>query len=88
MAIRKRFWIPGLLLLLLAAFGFAFYLRPVEFFHAQQSFQMRATGAQSRWITVSGVRVHYYVVGPENGKPLVLVHGLGGRAGEWHNLTP
>jgi pimeloyl-ACP methyl ester carboxylesterase len=88
MAIRKRFWIPGLLVLLLAAVGFAFYLRPVEFFNAQQSFQMRATGAQSNWVTVSGFRVHYYVVGPENGKPLVLVHGLGGRAGEWHNLTP
>ena len=88
MVIRKRFWIPGLLVLFLATVGVGFYLRPVEFFNAQQSFQMRATGAQSNWVTVSGFRVHYYVVGPENGKPLVLVHGLGGRAGEWHNLTP
>ena len=88
MAIRKRFWIPGLLVLFLGAVGFAFYLRPVEFFNAQQNFQMHATGAQSRWATVSGYKLHYYVVGPENGQPLLLIHGLGGRAGEWHNLTP
>jgi pimeloyl-ACP methyl ester carboxylesterase len=88
MAIRKRFWIPGLLVLILAAAGAGFYLRPVSFFNAQADFQMRATGAQSKWITVSGYKVHYYVIGPENGKPLVLVHGLGGRAGEWHNLMP
>jgi pimeloyl-ACP methyl ester carboxylesterase len=88
MAIRKRIWIPGLLLLLLAAVGIAVYLRPLAFFNAQSEFQMRAIGGQSKWVTISGYKVHYYVIGPENGKPLVLVHGLGGRAGEWHNLMP
>jgi pimeloyl-ACP methyl ester carboxylesterase len=88
MAIRKRFWIPGLFLLIMAALGLAFYLRPVSFFNAQVDFQLRATGAQSKWITVSGYKVHYYAIGPENGKPMVLVHGLGGNAAEWHNLMP
>ena len=88
MAIRKRFWIPGLLVLLLAAVGAGFYLRPISFFNAQTDLQMRAAGAQSRWVTVSGYKVHYYAIGPENGKPLVLIHGLGGRAGEWRNLMP
>lgn len=88
MAIRKRFWVPGVFLLLMAAVGVAFYLRPVSFFNAQADFQLRATGAESKWVTVSGYKVHYYAIGPENGKPLVLVHGLGGRAGEWHNLMP
>jgi pimeloyl-ACP methyl ester carboxylesterase len=88
MAIRKRFWIPGVFVLLLAAAGVAFYLRPVSFFNAQVDFQLRATGAQSSWVTVSGYKVHYYAIGPENGKPLVLIHGLGGSAAEWHNLMP
>jgi pimeloyl-ACP methyl ester carboxylesterase len=88
MAIRKRFWIPGLFLLIMAAVGVAFYLRPVSFFTAQVDFQLRAQGAQSKWVTISGYKVHYYAIGPENGKPLVLIHGLGGNAAEWHNLMP
>src|ERR1700743_1284469 len=88
MAIRKRFWIPGLFVLLLAVAWLALYLRPVSFFDAQVDFQLRAHGAQSKWVTVSGYKVHYYVIGPENGKPLVLVHGLGGSAAEWRNLMP
>jgi pimeloyl-ACP methyl ester carboxylesterase len=88
MAIRKRFWIPGLFVLIMAAIGVAFYLRPVSFFNAQVDLQIRANGAQSKWVTVSGYKVHYYAIGPENGKPLVLIHGLGGSAAEWHNLMP
>ncbi len=88
MAIRKRFWIPGVFLLLLVVVGVAFYLRPMSFFNAQVDFQLRAQGAQSKWVTVSGYKVHYYVVGPEDGKPLVMVHGLGGNAAEWRNLMP
>jgi pimeloyl-ACP methyl ester carboxylesterase len=88
MAIRKRFWIPGVFLLLLAAAGVAFYLRPESFFNAQVDFQLRAQGARSEWVTVSGYKVHYYAIGPENGKSLVLVHGLGGSAAEWRNLMP
>jgi pimeloyl-ACP methyl ester carboxylesterase len=35
---------------------------------------------------LQGVRVHYYVGG--SGSPVVLVHGLGGRAEDWVNLMP
>ena len=88
MAIRKRYWIPALFLLLLAALATAFYLRPVEFFNAQVDFQLRATGVESRWVTLSGVKVHYRVTGPENGPPALLIHGLGGSSKDWRNLMP
>ncbi len=88
MALRKRYWIPTVLLLLIAAVGTAFYLHPVDFFNAQVDFQMRANGASSRWVTVNGYKVHYFVSGPENGAPAVLVHGLGGRAEQWRALLP
>ncbi len=35
---------------------------------------------------VGRVRIHYYAGG--SGKPIVLVHGLGGRAEDWANLMP
>jgi pimeloyl-ACP methyl ester carboxylesterase len=35
---------------------------------------------------VGRVRIHYYVGG--SGDPVVLVHGLGGRAEDWANLMP
>jgi pimeloyl-ACP methyl ester carboxylesterase len=49
---------------------------------------MAAAGAHSKTTTVDGFRVHYYVAGPETGKPVVLVHGLGGRCEDWRNLAP
>jgi pimeloyl-ACP methyl ester carboxylesterase len=88
MALRKRYWIPALLLLLIAAAGTAFYLHPVDFFNAQVDFQMRANGASSRWVTVNGYKIHYYVSGPEDGAPAVLVHGLSGRGEQWRPLLP
>lgn len=44
-------------------------------------------GGESRFITVAGLRVHYDVLGPVQGAPVVLVHGLGGRAEEWLTLA-
>lgn len=85
---RRLLWILAVPVLLIAALGVWFYLRPVSFFDAQVDFQLRSTGAQSRWVTVSGYKVHYFVVGPEDGPPAVLVHGLGGRSEDWRNLMP
>jgi pimeloyl-ACP methyl ester carboxylesterase len=45
------------------------------------------TGADSRTIDVEGYRVHYDVLGPAAGPPVVLVHGLGGRAEEWLDIA-
>ncbi len=45
-------------------------------------------GAETRSTIVEGYRVHYYALGPASGPPVVLVHGLGGRAEDWRNLAP
>jgi pimeloyl-ACP methyl ester carboxylesterase len=49
---------------------------------------MRLGGAKSRYVTVGGHRMHYYLMGPDAGPPVVLVHGLGGRSEDWRNLAP
>lgn len=85
---RTLLWILAVPVLLIAALGAWFYLRPVSFFNAQVDFQMEANGVHSRWITVDGYKVHYFVTGPENGPVAVLIHGLGGRAEDWRNLIP
>jgi pimeloyl-ACP methyl ester carboxylesterase len=38
-------------------------------------------------VTVENMSVHYDVLGPPAGFPVVLVHGLGGRAEEWLDLS-
>jgi len=39
-------------------------------------------------VQVDGIRVHYLVLGPADGPPVVLVHGLGSRAEDWRYLAP
>ena len=43
-------------------------------------------GLEERFADVKGVRMRYFVGG--EGPPLVLVHGLGGAASNWTELTP
>jgi pimeloyl-ACP methyl ester carboxylesterase len=43
-------------------------------------------GLEERFVGVRGVRMRYFVGG--EGPPLVLVHGLGGAASNWGELTP
>ncbi|MDR3742573.1 MAG: alpha/beta fold hydrolase [Terracidiphilus sp.] len=64
-----------------------FWLRPVSFFRVYGEARFCLSGARSQTVFVSGYRVHYYTVGPESGSPVVLVHGLGGRAEDWENLS-
>src|SRR6202035_5939525 len=73
---------------LVIAIGVAFYERPVDFFNGLLHMQMALAGEHSSSVTVEGHRMHYYVAGPADGSPVVLVHGLGGQAEDWRNLAP
>jgi pimeloyl-ACP methyl ester carboxylesterase len=87
---RRRRWILGTLLVVtLTAFA-AFWFRPVELFEIQTETRLLLSGAESHTIAlpVYRARVHYYVLGPRTGPPVVLVHGLGGRSENWVRLAP
>jgi pimeloyl-ACP methyl ester carboxylesterase len=85
---RKVLWFIGVLVCLIVATGIGFYQRPIEVFDHLLYFQMSTSGAHSRWMTINGHRIHYYVAGPADAPPVVLVHGLGGHAEDWRMLRP
>ena len=81
----------GMFLLLVAlavVAGLGFWLRPVSYFNAANELRMSFAGAENSSVQVAGYRLHYLVEGPADGPPMVLVHGLGGRAEDWRNLAP
>jgi pimeloyl-ACP methyl ester carboxylesterase len=86
--IRRLLWIFGTLIALAVLGGVAFWARPVEFFNTYSELRLLRAGAESQSTIVEGYRVHYYALGPSSGAPVVLVHGLGGRAEDWRNLAP
>lgn len=59
----------------------AFYFRPIETGMLMTRLELRLQGEKSHDITLDGYRVHYREMG--TGKPLVLVHGLGGTSLDW-----
>ncbi|HKR25914.1 MAG TPA: alpha/beta hydrolase [Acidobacteriaceae bacterium] len=66
-------------------------LRPLDVLWTAAEFRLFFQGIQSKYTPipvpgVGNVRVHYYEGG--SGMPVVLVHGLGGRADDWVNLIP
>ncbi len=84
-------WVLRVFLALIALAAFAalgFYLRPISYLNAYVYWQEHRIGIESRNIKVDGYRVHYLAMGPANGSPVVLVHGLGGRAEDWWNVAP
>jgi pimeloyl-ACP methyl ester carboxylesterase len=85
---RRRWWIAVSLLALLAVIAVVIWTRPLSVFRWFNEAQMYWIGARNHETVVEGYRIHYYALGPENGPPVVLVHGLGGRAEDWEKLAP
>jgi pimeloyl-ACP methyl ester carboxylesterase len=85
---KKLLWGAGALLGLTLVAGLVFWARPVSCFNRVMYFRLYLSGAESRSVLVAGHRVHYYAEGPAGGPAVVLVHGLGGRAEDWRDLTP
>ena len=83
---RKLLGLAGVALVLAA--GLVFWARPVEVFNQWTYVRERLSGASSREVEVAGCRVHCLVEGPAGGPPVVLVHGLSGRAEDWLDLAP
>jgi pimeloyl-ACP methyl ester carboxylesterase len=84
---KARIVLWGLALLVVAA-GIGFLLRPVSYFDGSMYLREALSGVKSRTVEVRGFRLHYLEEGPSGGKPVVLIHGLGGRAEDWRNLAP
>jgi len=80
---RKLVWCLCGALAILAFLGI--WERPITglYFKGVIPVRLILAGAQSRSVTVNGIRIHYDVLGPASGAPVVLVHGLGGHAEEW-----
>ena len=80
--------IAGILFLALLAALIGFWLRPVSYFDTLMFVREEMSGVENRTAIVEGRHMHYEVEGPERGSPLLLVHGLGGRAEDWRILAP
>jgi pimeloyl-ACP methyl ester carboxylesterase len=74
------------MLLALAAAGF--FVRPASCFNGTIYTLDMLAGVHNQTVMIDGYRMHYEVEGPEDGPPVVLIHGLGSRAEDWRNLTP
>ena len=90
---RVRWLLFALLVLIVGLLVFAL-VRPLELLAAATEVRLWFDGIHSETTNISlagvgPVRIHYYVGGTaEHGPPVVLVHGLGGRAEDWANLMP
>lgn len=73
-------------LLLVLAGGWFVYTRPMSVADGILRTRLRLAGIDSRYTQVGPYRVHYFVGG--QGKPLLLVHGLGARAEDWAPEIP
>ena len=84
---KKLLWYICGVLALFAALGV--WERPISglYFKGVIPARLCLARAESSAVTVMGLRVHYDVLGPASGPPVVLVHGLGGRAEEWLDLA-
>jgi pimeloyl-ACP methyl ester carboxylesterase len=66
---------------LVIAFGIALYLRPLRVWREATRVWLRTQAISSTYAQLGPYRIHCFVGG--RGTPLVLLHGLGGEAGDW-----
>ena len=86
---KKFFWrLSVAFVTLLVTAGATFYSHPTWVFDRIQDFRLKMSGVESYSVMVDGHRIHYYVNGPREGQPVVLLHGLGGRSEDWDKLSP
>ena len=85
---RKALGIAGMLWAVALVAGIGFWLRPVTYFDMTMYGREALNGIENRSVTVAGHQMHYEAAGPADGPVVVLIHGLGGRAEDWHNLSP
>ncbi len=78
------------LLLVVVAFGLAFYFRPLEMLRAQTRLSLAWHGGRSHIAHAGNYRVHYYEMnaGRPDAPVVVLIHGLGGSALDWAPMMP
>jgi pimeloyl-ACP methyl ester carboxylesterase len=72
--------------LVLAAGALFFYLHPIRVIETGIALRLRLAGVKSRYVMAEGYRIHYLEGG--QGKPLLLIHGLGSRAEDWTPEIP
>ena len=66
--------------------GMAVWARPLAVLDAVTRSRLLFEGFHGESTMVDGHRIHYLEGG--RGKPILLIHGLGGRATDWANLMP
>ena len=87
-AMLKRIGIVVVLVVMVldVVMSVAFYRHPVWMISQVIDARLRLAGFQSKYVRVGPYRVHYFVGG--QGKPLLLIHGLGARSEDWTPEMP
>jgi len=88
---KKSGWIGKTLIslfFLVFVLGAVFYWRPSAITSATQQMGMWANGIHQNEVQLGSYRIHYLASGDNQGRPLVLVHGLGGRSLDWLGMIP
>lgn len=83
---RRLLWWLLAFILILPVLCVTFYFWPGIFVGAVRRVSELRLGVSNHQVVLGKYKVHFLVAG--EGKPLVLVHGLGGRSEDWLSLIP